>query len=147
MATKNNKTVLEAVKESKTGTVLWMGSIKAAQNMLLPSEPVIYAFTANVAICPVSGSLNINPMKIKGKISGVVVITSNRIIFCNRVLGQGISKEIQIKQIQSIDDAKSIPMIGFSCLRVSGITEMFVIDGKSKLLLEAKKAIYIAMQQ
>lgn len=141
----SSMTVLEAVKKSGTGTALWKGSIKAAQDMLLPSESVIHAFTANVATYPVSGPLNTKPMKIKGKISGVVVITSKRILFCNSVLGSGTSKEIQVKQIQSIDDTNS--MVGSSCLRVSGITEMFVIEGRSTLLLEAKKAIYTAMQQ
>lgn len=131
-------TVLEAVQKSGSMSAMHKGSIKAADKQLAADEQVFFAFTANVSVVPVS-ELSVATLSVKNKLSGVVVITHKRVLFCNSVLGVGSSKQISLNNIQSIDDKTN--MLGLAAIRICGITEMFVIDGNQKLAEQIKNAI------
>lgn len=133
-------TVEEAVKASGTGTALWKGSIKATQKALYPDEELLYAMTCNVSILPVRGTLP-NVSDFRNKISGVLAVTQERLLFCNNVLGKGISKQLPLANIQSMNDQTSLYM-GLIALRICGLTEMFVVDGNAKTISALKDAIH-----
>lgn len=134
-----NMTVKEAVKESGTLGAFHGGSIKEAESMLSPSETLIYAMSCNISIIPNGGALNTNISNMKDKITGILVITSARVYFCNNVLGQGTSKQIFINDITSVDDKTNL--LQAARLRISGLTEMFVIDGNKKTISQTKQAL------
>ncbi|MEG0854577.1 MAG: PH domain-containing protein [Angelakisella sp.] len=136
-------TVLEAVEASGTGTAFWKGAIKSAQQMLTSEENVIYALTTNAIIEPVNIPFGMKANNLKNKTTGVVVITSKRLIFCHSILGQSDSKQIDIANIQSIDDKVSILNMG--TLRIVGITEVFIIDNNREQIDRTKVAIEQAM--
>lgn len=120
------------LKENKTYNPLSKGSMKKAQEMLSNNETLIYALNANVSTMAIDGKLKNKPFSIKNKLNGVIALTNKRIFFCNSVLGTINSKQILIKDIQSIDDI--INPIAMSTLRIQGITEMFVIDLNKNVL-------------
>ena len=129
-------TIEEAINLSKTKNILAKGSVKAAQKMLYENEEVKYAINGNVSIVPNSGALNsANALSTKNKLPGVVVITNRRIFFCSSVLGDRTEKEINLDKIESIDSGYSV-MLGSGQLRVKSLTEMLVIDSKTKVITE-----------
>lgn len=130
----------ELIKQSNTVNILAKGSTKMAQKMLSENETAVAAINANVAT--VSSDTKLNPngiLQLKDKQNGVIVLTNKRIYFCSSVLGRATSKEILLKNIQSIDIAYSI--IGFGQLRIKGITEYLIIDGKKDVLNSFKNSI------
>ena len=136
--------IQEALKLSKSNTFFHRGSIKAAQEMLLPNEEVLFAMTGNLSIAPVMENLSVNTFSTKDKVTGVLTVTTSRIIFCNSVVGAATSKQINIFNIQSVDDKSN--KFGLSTLRISGLTEMFVVDTNAQNAKMIKNAIAEATQ-
>lgn len=130
-------TVLEAVQLSKTPTLMHKGSISAAEKMILPNETVLWALTTNVTVNAGKVSKP-TPMDLDGKKAGVVVVTTQRILFVNSVLGVGSSKEIRLSEIHSIDE--NITALAAN-LRIVGITAKLLVDGNSKTIGELRTAI------
>ena len=130
-------TVLEAIKLSKTSPAMSKGSIKAAQKMISPSEEIIWAMTSNVYTDPVIGELS-TQVYTKGMLAGVIVVTDQRILFVNNVLGRGTSKEVRLSDIRSID-SKSGNIL--ECLRIIGTTNMIVTTNSSQNIQELRNAI------
>lgn len=131
-------TIAEAVKASGTVALFSKGSIKAAEKMLNPNETLIFAACVNVAVEPVGSKLKVDVASIKDKVNGIFVITSKRVYFCNSVMGSGTSKQIMINDIVSIDDVSTL---GLTKLRITGIAEMFVVDGTKSLTDKIQQAI------
>lgn len=134
-------TVSEAVARSNTSAFLSKGSVKAAQEMLFPNEPVLWAQVSNVYTKPVRGELG-TQLLTKDMLNGVVVVTDQRIFFVNRVLGQGISKQIHMSNLQSVD-SKYDMITG--CVRITGITDMIVTACKRDVAKQLQAAIEEAL--
>jgi hypothetical protein len=130
-------TVSEAVDRSKTSPAMSKGSIKAAQKMISPSEEIIWAMTSNVYTDPVTGELSIQAYT-KGMLAGVIVVTDQRILFVNNVLGRGTSKEVRLSDIRSIDSRSGNIL---ECLRIVGTTNMIVTTNSSQNIQELRNAI------
>lgn len=138
-------TVLEAVKNSKTLVFMHKGAIMAAQEIIFPSEEVIWAMTSNVATGPVYGELNTDFGFVAGdEVPGVIVVTDQRIIFVYRVMGRGSSKEIPLSTIRSIDTKTSIQ---FDAIRIVGVSDMIVTKGKRKQITNFRNAINKALSR
>jgi len=129
----------EFLRNNKTYTPFVKGSIKKAQEALINEEIVLYALNANVAMVHINGNLEINHLNIKNKQNGIIVLTNNRIFYCNSVLGKETFKQFLIKDITSFDDISNI--LGLSTLRIYSLTEMFVIDLNKKVLKEFKEVL------
>lgn len=128
-----------AIKSNGMSTFLHKGSIKKAQSMLSEREEFLHAAIANISILPIQDGIEPDIRKIKNKVSGVIVVTSKRVYFCNNVAGKGTSKQIMIKDITSIDD--SVSLFKTAKLRISGITEMFVVDGNEETIQQISQAV------
>lgn len=137
----------EYVKNNKTYNILNRSAIIKAQKLIESNEEVLYALVTNISISPKTDTSFRNQknffggaMQIKNTLSGVIVITNKRIIFCNSVIGTTNEKQLRIEDIQSIDEHISVFKTGE--LRVNGITETFIIKILRKdLNEEIKKAI------
>lgn len=136
-------TIKEAIKESGTYNPLAAFSIKEAEKQLTSTETVIFAMIANATISPVQGNLKTNTLNLKDKLNGVFVITDKRTYFCNNIINSAQCKEIRLSDIQSVDDKSNV--FGLSCIRIQGITDMFVIDVTKKLLFTLKEKLNDAM--
>lgn len=137
-------TVKEAVKNSGTNTgIFCIGSIKEAQKMIGPNEEVLGAFVVNIGRFDNSEILDVDVFNYKNKISGVFVVTNERIFFCNSVLGQSETKSMTLKDITSMDDKTTVT--GLCKLRIKGLTETFVIDMNKKVLAEMKNVLNTAI--
>ncbi len=140
--------VEELVKDNKTYNIFQKEAIQKVQNLIENNEGVLYALVSNISISE-NNSINFKKqnkifggaMQFKNVLSGVIVITDMRIIFCNSALGTTNEKQIMIKDIQSIDEHISgITKTGE--LRIVGITDTFVVKILRKgLNEEVKKAI------
>ncbi len=143
----------EYVRKNNTYNILNKGAIKKAQNLIYNNEKIIYAMVTNISFNRNSytsfenqNKLFGGAMQLKKVLSGVVVITNKRIIFCNSTLGTTNEKQMSIKDIQSIDEHIS-GLTKTGELRVVGITETFAIKILRKgLNEEVKKAINTAME-
>lgn len=134
--------IQEVTKRNKTYNIFLKEAINKANKMLIQGEEVLYAIGGNISIINNEDILKIDFWKIKGKIAGVLVITNKRIIFCNSALGVGQTKEILLKNLQSVD-SKDVSFLGIGKLRIKGMTETFLMDVSGKKTIEeAKKAIY-----
>ncbi|MBE6920525.1 MAG: SHOCT domain-containing protein [Ruminococcaceae bacterium] len=131
-------TVLDAVKLSKSTTLMQGQSIKAAQELLMPTEKILSAIIANVNNSRVKGMLTVEPTNTSDKTRGVVVITDQRVLFVHSLLGHRTKKEILVSDIRSIDSKASL---GFECLRIKGITEMIVVTDTSQCIACLKNAL------
>ena len=134
-------TVLEAVQHSKTFSLMSKGSIKAAQKMLLPTEEILWAMISNVYTSAVRGALSTDGFN-SNMLSGVIVVTDQRILFVNNVLGRGTSKEARISDIRSMDSK-----VGdlFECLRIVGLSNMIVTTSSHKNISNLRNAINTAI--
>lgn len=132
-------TVKEAIKASGTYNPMAPGSTKEAERQLHVDETVLFAINANVSVVPVTMQLKIDTFNVKDKINGVFVITDKRLFFCSSILGRKQTKEFDLSEIKSIDE--KINVLGFSKLRISGLTEMFVIDVDKKVLQTLKDTL------
>lgn len=143
----------EYVRKNNTYNILNKGAIKKAQNLIYNNEKIIYAMVTNISFNRNSytsfenqNKLFGGAMQLKKVLSGVVVITNKRIIFCNSTLGTTNEKQMSIKDIQSIDEHIS-GLTKTGELKVVGITETFAIKILRKgLNEEVKKAINTAME-
>lgn len=135
-------TIREAIKKSGTYNLLAPGSTKEAEKQLHDNETVLFAINSNISVLPVSTSLEIDIFKIKDKLNGVFVITDRRVFFCSSILCNKQTKEINLCDITSIDDKTNV--LGMSKIRISGLTEMFVIDVNKKTLLTLKNSLHSA---
>lgn len=137
-------TIKDAIKTSGTNyNPLAVFSVREAEKQLTSSENVVFAMNANVAISPIQGKLKPNFMNVKGKLNGIFVITDKRIYFCSNTINSVQYKEIRLCDIQSVDDKTNA--FGLSCIRIQGITNMFVIDVTKKLLPTLKENLSDAM--
>ncbi len=93
-------TVAEAIKRSGTRNILAKSSTKETQRMIQPNEEVLYAINANVIV----KSTNTLIFLIKSKTNGVFCITNKRILFCSSILGTLKKKQMNIKDIVSIEE-------------------------------------------
>lgn len=134
-------TVSEAVTRSKTLAFFSKGSIKAAQQMLSPTETVLWAQISNVYTNPVRGELSTDGLT-KGMLSGVIVVTDRRVFFVNQVLGRGMTKEIPLYNVQSID-SKYGNLYG--CLRIIGMTDMIVTTCSRELAQQLRAVMEEAL--
>ncbi|MCC8111315.1 MAG: zinc ribbon domain-containing protein [Ruminococcus sp.] len=69
-------------------------------------------------------------LQVKNVLAGVVVITSERIFFVNSALRTVSFKEMDIKDIRSIDETQAV--MGTGELRIHGLTETFCIKVQKK---------------
>lgn len=138
-------TVLEAVNISKTPVFMNKGAIKAAQDMLAPSEEVIWAQTSNVYADPVRGELSTD-IKISdtNALPGVVVVTDRRILFVYKMLSNSSSKEVRISDIRSIDTKANFT---FEVIRIVGTSSMIVTYAKRQVIANLKNAINDAISK
>lgn len=134
-------TVSEAVKLSGTSALFAKGAVKAAQNMLYPTEPLLWAQVSNVYTCPVRGELSTQALT-KDMLAGVIMVTDQRILFVHNVLGRGITKEIHMSNIQSIDSKDGSIN---SCLRIKGVTDMIVTTCNRKVAQQLRTIIEEAL--
>lgn len=132
-------TIKDAVKGNGYIPGLYHFSIKNAQRVMLENENLIFAGIFNVATVPVHAHLEVDTLNIKGKDAGVFAVTDKRAFFCTNVAGKGSTKQIAIKDIQSVDD--STTLIKLAKLRIRGITEMFVIDANMAIVQKINAAI------
>lgn len=132
-------TIKEALKESGTYNKIAPGSTKEAERQLRDNETVLFAINANVSIVPIISQLKIDTFNLKDKVNGVFVITDRRIFFSSSILGRKQNKEIELSEIKSIDE--KINLLGLSKLRISGLTEMFVIDIAKRVLEQLKETL------
>lgn len=109
------------------------GSIKVAQSRVRETEDLIYAICANVEIKSDHKDDFKNryemfggALQVKNVLAGVVVITLERIFSVNSALGTVSFKEIDIKDIRSIDEMQAV--MGTGELRIHGLTETFSRD-------------------
>lgn len=109
---------------NKVMSTMCKGAIKCTRELLAEDENVLFASIFNAAIENVSDKLS-GKLTAKGKLTGVFTITSRRVLFVNSALGNGITKQILIEDITSIDTKHTLVV---SQVRIVGITEMFVID-------------------
>lgn len=136
------------VKENKTYNIFNKEAIQKTQNLIENNEEVLYALVTNVSITENNDTILANQnklfggaMQLKNVLNGVIVITYNRIIFCNSTLGTTNEKQIMIKDIQAINEHISgITKTGE--LQIVGIAETFTVKILRKgLNEEIKKAI------
>lgn len=134
-------TVLEAVERSKTSNFTAKGSIKAAQKMISSSEEIIWAMISNVYTSPIHGELSTQAYS-SDMLCGVIVITNQRILFVNSVLGRGTTKEIRLSSIRSIDSK-----VGdiCECLRIVGPSNMIVTTSGRNNISALRNAINEAL--
>ena len=138
----------EYVKNNKTYSILSKVAIQKAQKLIENNEDVLYAVVTNISIIENDSTsfkkqdkIFGGAMQFKNILNGVIVITDNRIIFCNSTLGTTNEKQIVIKDIQSINEHIS-GLTKTGELRIVGITETFIIKILRKgLNEEIKKAI------
>ncbi|MCI8760414.1 MAG: hypothetical protein HFJ34_04765 [Clostridia bacterium] len=140
-------TIEEAIERSGTKNILAKGSTKKAQSLIRENEEVLYAINTNVSVVDNKKTV-INNTKgmfsLKNSLNGVIVITNSRIIFCSSIIGNTNIKQIQIKNITSIDESIN-RLTKMGQLRIQGITETFLINiYKSKISNELKEVIYKA---
>lgn len=135
-------TVKEAIRKSGTYNLLAPGSTKEAERQLQDNETVLFAINSNISVLPVNASLEIDLFKIKDKLNGVFVITDKRIFFSSSILYNKQTKEINLCDITSVDDKTNA--LGMSKIRISGLTEMFVIDVNKKTLQALKDSLHHA---
>ena len=136
-------TVLDAVKQSETSYIMSKGSIKLAQKLLSSSETILWALVSNVYSDPVRGELS-TVGYVKGMLYGVIVVTDQRILFVNSVLGRATTKEIRLSDIRSID-AKTGSV--FACLRIIGSSSMIVTTNSTSHIIKLKNAINEALSR
>ena len=138
-------TVLEAVKRSKMPYFNVKGAIKAAQEMILTTEEVFFAQSTMAYTNPVRGELNTEVQLFSTeRISGVIVVTNQRILFVHSLLGSRSFKEIRLNAIRSIDSKADL----FSeCLRIVGLLDMIVIWGNRKSIAAVRAAINDAVRK
>ena len=127
--------IISMLKTNKTYNILLKEAVKKTENMLMADEKVLYAVGGNMNIVDNQEALKVDFFNAKGKLAGVLTITNKRVIFCNSVLGAVHSKEIALKDIQSIDN-KEVSFLGIGKLRIKGITETFVMDISRKGIIE-----------
>ena len=139
-------TVEELIKASGTRNPLAKGSTKLAQKMLNPDEKLYYAINTNFRVEGNNEKLKtIDAFRIKGKLNGVVAVTSKRVFFCNNVLGHTTSKEMSIDSIQSVDDTSDI-LTNQAIIRIKGLTEIFIFNVPKKIQQDFKSNVVKAMK-
>ncbi len=135
-------TIKEALKHSGSYNILFVPFIKPTEKSINSNENVLYAITANVSFINNDEVIKIDPFKTKDKLSGIVVITSERVLFCNGAFGIGTNKSMFLNDIQSVDDKSNF--LG-SKLRIKGITETLIIDINNKAIKIFKEKLTSAM--
>ncbi len=126
-------TIAEEIKKNCSAMlrVANSGAIKSAETMLMNNENVQYAIIANVYNVKNEGKLKVNTgIKLKNRISAVVVITDKRVFYCSSSLGNVQSKQIRLQDIQSADYST---MIGNATIRIQGVSDMMIIETTKKV--------------
>lgn len=136
-------TVLEAVEKSKTKVLLNKGSVKAAQKMISPSEEILWAQIVLVDATPSKNKFDTD-VKIFNTdgLSGVIVITDQRILFVQHMLGQGTSKEIRLSSVRSLDTQTTATL---TFLRITSMSDLIVTYGKNREITNLRNAINDAL--
>lgn len=137
-------TVLEAVERSNTSLLFSKAAIKDAQKMLSSTEDVLWAQVSNLFIDPVRGELSTDLPSITKMLSGVFVVTNQRILFVNNSLGRRTIREIPLSSIRSMD-SKSNYMFEF--LRITGVSNMMITFGSIDLISHFRQAINEALER
>ena len=138
-------TVLDAVKQSGTYLFTHKGSVRAAQEMIAPTEELLWAQTSNVNTGSVHGELSTSYKVTDSDIlPGVVVVTTRRVFFAYSMLGNSNYKEIRISDIRSLDSKSTLAT---EVLRIVGTTSMLVIFQKRKVIAKLKDAINEAISR
>ena len=138
-------TVLEAVKKSKTPIFLNKKAVDTAQQMLAPEEDVIWAQISNVYQHPIWGELK-TEVKISDTdvLPGVVVVTTQRILFVYHILNNYSSKEVRIADIRAIDSKVNFTL---EVLRIAGTSSMIVTYAKRHIIAKLRDAINEAIAE
>ena len=130
-------TVSDALARSNASTLMHKSSVKTAQNMIFSNEDVVWATITNVYVSPVFGELS-TKQNISNVLAGVLVVTDQRILFVNNVLGRGITKEVPLSDIRSIDSkAGDI----FESIRIASSVDMIVLTNTRHIILSLRNAI------
>lgn len=133
-------TIEQYMKQNGTYNLFLRPAIIKTEKILLENESIIYAIGGNINVIDNNEELKIDFWNIKGKMAGILLFTNKRIIFCSSTIGNSKSKEILIKNIQSID-SKENSILGTGKLRIKGITDTFLVDMYIKNINEVKKII------
>lgn len=138
-------TVLEAVERSKIPFFMVKGAIKAAQKMISPSEEILWAQMGQIYTKPTSDELITDFKELNSNnLTGVIVVTDQRILFVQSVLGNRTYKEIRLSSVRSVD-AKASPMI--ECLRITSAVDMLIAFAKPSYIALLRNAINDAIER
>ena len=132
-------TVLEAVKQSKTPTLMQKGSIETAQNMLKPGETVLYAMTANICTDP---TIALQDVTLKEQAYVVLVITDQRVFYVQKLLGALSSAFIPLWEVQSV---MKVPDGKYWWVQIKGINKRLLIEHNRKPIEALHDAIQSAL--
>ena len=128
------------LKKSGTGLgFMSNGSVKAVAQMIQANETIVYAVCANVSLGEPHGKLKVQTYKFKNKITGVVAVTNERVIFGARS-GFSASKIFYLTDINDVDDRIVGGLMG-AVLRIKTASSAMAIDGTKKTLIPLRDAI------
>ena len=113
------------------------GSVKAAANLIHPGEEINYAICANAAVGTVGGKLKAQTYNFKGKVNGIIVVTSQRIIFASS--SYNTTASIYLSDIDSLD-ATGFNLAG-AVLRIQSHATAIAVDGNKKILTPLQQKI------
>lgn len=124
-------TVEQALKESRGTTLMEGRAIREVQAMLYAGECVQWAITGNMEVIDTGakmyGSMQ-NYFDFKNKVSGVMVLTDQRVIFCSSILF-GSNKMLKTFALDEVCGVNQTSTLALATLRVQGIFETLSIQG------------------
>ena len=122
-------TVSEAIRRSGSSPAMLKASIDEAQKLLDPGEDILWAQTARVT-ADVDGKQQKN--------AGVVVLTPRRLLFVNRILGTGVTKQLPLPEI--VDITKETGTL-FATVQITGTEETLLIEDAPQTITGLKAAL------
>lgn len=138
-------TVMEALQKSRTPTLFMKGTIKTAQQSLMPNEDIIWAMATTIFRNSISGALSTDTEFLsKDVLVGLIMVTNQRIFFVKNNFGQIFTKELPINAIRSMDATANQ---FFEVLRIVGHANMIVMYDKKQNMQTFRNAIQEAIRR
>ncbi|MBK8467706.1 MAG: PH domain-containing protein [Chloracidobacterium sp.] len=132
-----------AIKRGTLNPLIGKGMFEFAEKQLSDAERVLILGTYNVGIIGGGETMKIKPFDIKNKTAGVLLVTTMRVIHCQKIL---FSTKVEQIQIEKIDNMESKGSLIFSVLRLQSMTNIMEIDIPKKELDIVTKAISEAIE-
>ncbi len=101
------------------------GMYEFTETQFLSGEQVLYLGTFNVGILTAGEAIQIKPFDIKNKTAGVFVVTSKRVLHCQKILFNTKTEQIALDKINNLESKGGLL---FSVLRIQSITNVMEID-------------------